>query len=84
MTDVVTILGAELVAEIERGNNLRMLAAASVEVAGDPAGWRVEIGGRIIIGHDIDTVIARALAVLRGRRDLWPTIPEGVLRGAAG
>lgn len=66
------ILGADLVELIERDNSLRLLGACGVEVAFSPTGWRAVVGGREITNPDIDVVIRRGVAVIRGRRDLWP------------
>jgi hypothetical protein len=73
--EIVEALGAELVELIERDNSLRLLQACGVEVAFGPTGWRAVVGGREISNTDIDVVIRRGLAVIRGRRDLWPTPP---------
>jgi hypothetical protein len=76
MPDIIEkVLGPEEVELIHRTNNLRLLAACDVEVTGCSTGWRCVVGGREIINADIDIVIARGLAVIRGRKDLWPTIP---------
>jgi hypothetical protein len=78
MSGIAAVLGPEVVEQIHRDNNLRLLAGFGGEVAGDPAGWRAEIFGRTIISRDIDVVIRRALAVIRGRRDLWPKLPPSL------
>jgi hypothetical protein len=68
-------LGAEFFELIERDNSLRLLHVCDVEVAYGPNGWGAVAGGRTIVSSDIDIVIRRALAVSRGRHDLWPKTP---------
>lgn len=71
-------LGREAAEWVCADSALRCLAACGIELAGCAAGWTAVVGDRRVTTPRFHQTLDRALAVLRGRRDLWARAFSGI------